>query len=56
LTSLPNPLGFAPVRLADGTAVPGFVATGPIPPDAPDVTDHGGWRAYLAQVDGMRDI
>ena len=48
LQQLPHPLGFAPVRLADGTTVPGFVANGPIPPDAPDVTAHGGWRAYLA--------
>ena len=48
LESLPHPLGFAPVRLADGGTVLGFIANGPVPHDALDITEQGGWRAYLA--------
>jgi allophanate hydrolase len=48
LETVPPPLGFGRVRLADGTDVLGFVANGPLPADGKDVTEHGGWRAYLA--------
>ncbi|HEY1734007.1 MAG TPA: amidase family protein, partial [Acidimicrobiales bacterium] len=48
LESVPPPLGFGHVSLADGTDVPGFLANGPVPADAQDVTGYGGWRAYLA--------
>lgn len=44
LESVPPPLGFAPVVLADGETVLGFVANGPVPSDAIDVTEYGGWR------------
>ena len=48
LESVPPPLGFAPVALADGGTVLGFVANGPVPDGALDVTEYGGWRAYCA--------
>jgi allophanate hydrolase len=48
LESVPQPLGFAPIALADGDTVLGFVAHGPVPHGAIDVTEYGGWRAYLA--------
>lgn len=50
LETVPAPLGFAPVTLADGSRVLGFVAHGPVPTGALDVTGIGGWRAYLDTV------
>ena len=48
LESVPPPLGFARIALADGSTVLGFVAHGPVPDGALDVTEYGGWRAYVA--------
>ncbi|HET9173434.1 MAG TPA: allophanate hydrolase [Actinospica sp.] len=48
LETVPAPLGFGPVTLADGSAALGFVAHGPVPRGAVDVTEYGGWRAYRA--------
>jgi allophanate hydrolase len=48
LETIPSPLGIGRIRLADGTDVLGFVANGPQPVDGIDVTECGGWRAYLA--------
>ena len=39
---------FRAVALADGGTVLGFVANGPVPDGALDVTEYGGWRAYCA--------
>jgi allophanate hydrolase len=47
LETVPPPLGFGRVTLADGTDVLGFVANGPVPEGSEDVTGYGGWRAYL---------
>ncbi len=47
LETIPQPLGLGRITLADGTAVPGFLAHGPVPPGATDVSKFGGWRAYL---------
>ncbi|HEX4789789.1 MAG TPA: allophanate hydrolase [Actinospica sp.] len=46
LETVPAPLGFGRIALADGTDVLGFVANGPVPAGALDVTEYGGWRAY----------
>ena len=48
LETVPSPLGFGRVTLADGSDVLGFVASGPVPTGSEDVTKYGGWRAYLA--------
>ena len=48
LDTVPAPLGFGRLALADGGDVLGFVAQGTVPEGALDVTDFGGWRAYLA--------
>jgi allophanate hydrolase len=48
LETVPKPLGFGRITLADGSEVLGFVASGPVPADAEDVTAFGGWRAYGA--------
>jgi allophanate hydrolase len=51
LETVPSPLGFGRVTLADGTDVLGFVANGPVPGGSEDVTKYGGWRAYLGDDD-----
>ncbi|WP_460368242.1 allophanate hydrolase-related protein, partial [Actinocorallia lasiicapitis] len=48
LTSIPRPLGLGRIDLADGTPVTGFICAPEALTDAPDITSHGGWRAYLA--------
>ena len=48
LETVPSPLGFGRIALADGSNVLGFVANGPVPAGALDVTGYGGWRAYLS--------
>ena len=42
------PLGIGDVLLEDGTEVKGFIGETYATNDAPDITAHGGWRAYLA--------
>ncbi|MFW5642252.1 MAG: allophanate hydrolase [Roseicyclus sp.] len=48
LALVPAPLGFAPVRLADGRLRHGFVCEAAAVGDARDITHLGGWRAHLA--------
>lgn len=47
LETVPPPLGFGRITLADGTDVLGFLAHGPVPAGATDVTRFGSWRSYL---------
>jgi allophanate hydrolase len=47
LASAPAPLGFGPVELDDGAVVTGFVAPPDGVRDALDVSEFGGWRAFL---------
>lgn len=42
------PLGLGRVTLADGAEVTGFICESGALSDARDITDHGGWRAHLA--------
>ena len=48
LSRIAPPLGLGTVPLEDGEPVPGFIADGSVPPDAPDLSHFGSWRAYLA--------
>ncbi|MEU4095210.1 allophanate hydrolase [Streptomyces sp. NPDC026673] len=48
LAALPRPMALGAVRLADGTTVPGFLCEPAALAGARDITEHGGWRAYLA--------
>jgi allophanate hydrolase len=50
LDTVPAPLGLGRVSLAGGEDVIGFVAHGPVPAAAYDVTQFGGWREYLAHL------
>ncbi|AEV86994.1 allophanate hydrolase [Actinoplanes sp. SE50] len=52
LAGLPSPMALGPVRLADGTTVTGFLCEGVAAEGAPDITGHGGWRAYLSSRAG----
>lgn len=44
---IPAPLGIGSVELADGRWVNGFICEGYGITDAQDVTEFGGWRAYI---------
>ncbi|MEU4166850.1 allophanate hydrolase [Streptomyces sp. NPDC026665] len=46
LAALPRPMTLGSVELADGTHVPGFLCEPGALEGAPDITHHGGWRAY----------
>ncbi len=49
LDSVPAPLGFGTVALADGPCL-GFLAEAHATADAPDITGGGGWRAWLSRA------
>ncbi|MCO6417714.1 allophanate hydrolase [Siccirubricoccus sp. KC 17139] len=51
LAEIPPPLGFGRVTLSDGSTPLGFLAEAAALADAPDISAHGGWRAYLAAKD-----
>lgn len=48
------PLGIGTVELADGQRVPGFLCEAAGTTGARDITEFGGWRAYLAAQDKGR--
>lgn len=50
LAQIPSPLGLGTVELADGTTVNGFICEAVAISDALDITEYGGWRAYLASL------
>jgi len=49
LAGIPAPLGLGSVELADGTWEKGFICEGAGAEGARDITDLGGWRAFLDQ-------
>ena len=49
VAAVPAPLGIGSVELADGTTVKGFICEPFAVTGAREITDLGGWRAYLAQ-------
>ncbi|MGH1506498.1 MAG: allophanate hydrolase-related protein, partial [Acidimicrobiales bacterium] len=48
LTMIPAPLALGTVELDDGSTRTGFVAEGRAVDGATEITDFGGWRAYVA--------
>lgn len=48
VAAVPPPLAIGTVRLATGGTVKGFLAEGEGVGEAPDISRHGGWRAYLS--------
>ncbi len=49
VAEVPAPLAIGTVTLADGTSVKGFVAEPRAQAGAEDITELGGWRAYIAR-------
>ncbi|MFD1382080.1 allophanate hydrolase [Rhodanobacter aciditrophus] len=47
VAGIPAPLGIGKLKLADGRLVSGFICEGYALEDAQDITEFGGWRAYL---------
>ncbi len=47
VAGIPAPLGIGKLKLADGSLVSGFICEGYALEDAQDITEFGGWRAYL---------
>ncbi len=48
VASVPPPLGFGTIALADGGDVKGFLVEAAAVAEARDISQHGGWRAFLA--------
>ena len=48
LSLIPAPLGLGTIELENGRHVHGFLCEAHALVEAPDVSHHGGWRAYLA--------
>lgn len=46
---IPQPLGIGTLTLADGSLVKGFLCEGYAVAGATDITDFGGWRAWLGR-------
>jgi allophanate hydrolase len=51
LAALPAPMTLGKVRLADGALVTGFLCEAVAVENAPDITAHGGWLAYLSSLE-----
>lgn len=47
---IPAPLGLGSVALKDGRSVPGFLCEAAAVANANDITEFGGWRAYVASL------
>jgi allophanate hydrolase len=47
---IPAPLGIGTLLLDDGSSVQGFVCEAQAIADATDITETGGWRAYMASL------
>ena len=50
VASVPSPLSIGTVELGDGSSVKGFLAEAAATKSARDITEFGGWRAFLAQT------
>ncbi len=51
---VPAPLGIGTLQLADGSSVQGFLCEAQALQGALDITHFGGWRAYLASLQGAQ--
>lgn len=50
VASVPSPLSIGTVELGDGSRVKGFLAEAAATKSARDITEFGGWRAFLTQT------
>jgi allophanate hydrolase len=51
VSGIPAPLGIGTVTLMDGEAVQGFLCEHYAVADAMDISQFGGWRSYLQQLE-----
>jgi len=51
VAQVPPPLGIGTVKLADGSSVKGFICEAYISEQAEDITEFGGWLAYLTAAE-----
>ena len=50
VAGIPEPLGIGTVTLADGRTIQGFLCEQIATLDATDISEFGGWRAYVSQL------
>jgi allophanate hydrolase len=50
VAAIPSPLGIGTIRLEDGTAVQGFLCEPFAIKGAKDISEFGGWRAYIKSL------
>jgi hypothetical protein len=50
VATVPSPLGFGTLTLADGSTVQGFLCEAYATQNATNISHLGGWRAFLAQI------
>ena len=55
VADVPAPLAVGTIVLADGRAVKGFICEADALADAPEITAHGGWRAYRMSIGRRSD-
>jgi len=51
VAAVPSPLTIGSVKLADGRSVKGFLVEAEAVAGARDITDYGGWRAFVAAAE-----
>jgi allophanate hydrolase len=49
IAAIPPPLSIGTIRLADGRGVKGFIVEAAAIADARDISEFGGWRAFMAE-------
>jgi len=50
VAAVPSPLSIGTIRLADGRSVKGFIVEAAALGSARDISEFGGWRAYMAET------
>ncbi|KJC42528.1 allophanate hydrolase [Bradyrhizobium sp. LTSP857] len=50
VNAIPAPMAIGTVKLADGRSVKGFLVEPEVLGEAHDITDYGGWRAYMKEA------
>jgi len=55
MQQIPAPLGVGSIRLADGCVVQGFLCESAATHDARDISEFGGWRAYLLSLSATQE-
>jgi allophanate hydrolase len=56
VAGIPAPLGIGMIKLDDGSYVQGFVCESAVTEGAQDITETGGWRNFLANPKGVKNL